>query len=147
MFHHPCVLEKPRSSESLDDMLGVTSKQDKSGVIHSYLDLPSPVCFIELTSMTCWRLSSNRQMARSKFWNVPGLSHTSHCHRQGQMLSGTGQFKSEEQSSQGSSKAAMHRLRRNQQAVACRSGHLVIFNLCLFHGFMLHLHLAVTGWH
>lgn len=127
--------------------LELPATKDKPGVIHSCLDFRSPVCFIEPTSVTCWRLSSNRQMAQSKFRNTTGLSHTSHPHRQGQLLSGTGQFKSEEQSSHGSSKSAMHRLRRNQQAAACHSGHLVISTLCLFHGFMLDLHLAGTGWH
>lgn len=125
----------------MDDTLGVTSKEDKPGVIHSCLDLRSPVCFIELTSVTCWRLSSDRQMAQSKFRNVPGLSHTSHPHRQGQLLSGPGQFKSEEQSSHGSCKATTHRLRRNQQEVACNSGHLEISNLCLFHVTF------TPGWH
>lgn len=122
-------------------MLGVTSKEDKPGVIHSCLDLRSPVCFTGLTSVTCWRLSSDRQITQSKFRNVPGLSHTSHPHRQGQLLSGPGQFKSEEQSSHGSRKATTHMLRRNQQAVACNSGHLEISNLCLFHVTF------TPGWH
>lgn len=99
--------------------------KDKPRVTHSYLDLRSSVCFIELTSTTCWRLSSNRQLTQSKFRNMPGLSYTSHPHRQEQLLSGTGQFKSEEQSS---------RERQSCDTQVQKES-------------TLHLHLAGTGWH
>lgn len=41
-----------------------------------------------------------------------------------------------------------HRSTRNQQALPVFSGHLVISDLCLTHGFKASLgHLASTGWH
>lgn len=41
-----------------------------------------------------------------------------------------------------------HRSTRNQQALPVFSGHLVISDLCLTHGFKANLgHLASTGWH